>query len=414
MRLLSAIIIWGIALTSTTAQTTTTPSLAAELLERIDADAGALMAETNTGRLDYNMQMWIEHAQKVADAVTDSMLWAYEYKHIRVAHVADTAAVLYFCPRIGNRGLAAWLTTLPTMAGRKAYAFCDRLKDDKTRDHTAYDSLRIEAQTSGSHVGFAVRNKADHAMLTVGDIGLRLCFEIVADIGAERELKDQALKVIDQRLSSILKGQEGLSADLSYLPRLMSVGNEQQTVRIVTYMATYSDFSSQCYGHIVFESEKGIISRRLIDKTDDIRSPEKNSKLSDKKWYGAVYSRLVEVKFNKRTYYTLIGYKGTDGLVKTRVVDLLTLAGDKCIFGSPLFEHEKATYSRRIFRYSANANMMIRYDDKLRKLVFDHLSPSNTMFVGEYRTYGPDFSYDAYRLTKTGWEFESDVEVKNN
>ena len=44
--------------------------------------------------------------------------------------------------------------------------------------------------------------------------------------------------------------------------------------------------------------------------------------------------------------------------------------------------------------------MMLRYDDKLKMIVFDHLSPSKPSYEGKYQYYGPDFSYDGLIFEK--------------
>lgn len=55
--------------------------------------------------------------------------------------------------------------------------------------------------------------------------------------------------------------------------------------------------------------------------------------------------------------------------------------------------------------------MVIRYDEKSRIIVMDHLEPAQRLMVGHPEFYGPDLSYDAYVLTDDGWEFQSDIQV---
>ena len=52
------------------------------------------------------------------------------------------------------------------------------------------------------------------------------------------------------------------------------------------------------------------------------------------------------------------------------------------------------------------------YDDKEEMIIFDHLSPTNSLFRGEYRFYGPDFSYDAYEVTRDGWKYKEDIDFR--
>lgn len=384
------------------------PAQSIELLAHIDSTAGRLLAETNAGRFEYELQRWRENAAKVADAVTDNDLYGYKYKNLKMVRThADTSAVLFFVAHRTNQTFLTWLTTRKTAIGRKAHVIIDEVESA----NRALETVGQPLDTEWCH-GFAVTQQ-DKPIFAVPDLDLRLAMELIADIKTPRYTKDAAIALTNKQLEKLLSQPDAFTANLAWLPRLMAVSNNDHTLRVCTYMAQYTNFDSQCHGFLLFNTPLGTKLVALTDCSDDIKNPER-AKLTDKKWFGAVYSSLREVTFDKRTYYTLLGYKQTDGLVKTRVIEILTFVGDKVQFGAPVFRHEKATYLRRIFQYSANANMMMRFDERKDMLVFDHLSPSNSMFAGEYRHYGPDFSYDGYSETRDGWKFESDIDLRRS
>ena len=150
----------------------------------------------------------------------------------------------------------------------------------------------------------------------------------------------------------------------------------------------------------------------LIDRSDELKTPER-ARSSAEKWYGALYTDLVETRFKNKTFYTLLGFKTNDGLVKTRVIDAMSFQGDKISFGLPQFKQEAKTLYRHIFKYASGANMMLRYDDKLKMIVFDHLAPADPLLSGQYQYYGPDFSYDGYRFEKGNWFLQTDIDLRN-
>ena len=57
--------------------------------------------------------------------------------------------------------------------------------------------------------------------------------------------------------------------------------------------------------------------------------------------------------------------------------------------------------------------MSLRYNEKKKMIVFDHLSPSNQMLKNNYEFYGPDMTYDAYKFQNNSWNFLKNIEVGN-
>ena len=122
---------------------------------------------------------------------------------------------------------------------------------------------------------------------------------------------------------------------------------------------------------------------------------------------------MIETRHKDQTFYTLLGFKSNDGLVKTRLVDAVSFSGKKVYFGMAQFKSGGKTLYRHIFKYAAGANMMLRYDDRMKMIVFDHLTPSESFYNGQYQYYGPDFSYDGYRFEKGIWLLEVDIDLRN-
>ena len=57
--------------------------------------------------------------------------------------------------------------------------------------------------------------------------------------------------------------------------------------------------------------------------------------------------------------------------------------------------------------------MSLKYNNELKMIVFDHLSPFESRYQGVYQFYGPDFSYDGLEFNKGIWRLISDVDARN-
>jgi hypothetical protein len=55
------------------------------------------------------------------------------------------------------------------------------------------------------------------------------------------------------------------------------------------------------------------------------------------------------------------------------------------------------------------ASMIMRYEEKEKKIILDHLVPVEERFKGMYFNYIPDGSLDAFRMKKGKWIFSENV-----
>jgi hypothetical protein len=45
-------------------------------------------------------------------------------------------------------------------------------------------------------------------------------------------------------------------------------------------------------------------------------------------------------------------------------------------------------------------------------IVFDHLSPSESIYEGQRQYYGPDFTFDGYKFVNKRWKLFPDLDLK--
>lgn len=377
-------------------------------LSYIDSLTKSLCALTDENRFNYEYPQWQEVVNDVLATVDDSAVAHFNPQHLKHISVPYTSSdIYYFFRQTSSGAVIHWSVRRSAKGKLLTHSFADAVPSQSVAH------LHVRPSDYRSLLGFEVFDTLEQKTLYwMPDIETRLNFEVLADIKAPKQAKLLAKHDIESRMDELWHSDEALTIDLSGLPRLKTVNSPDKRLRLATYMTMYKDFSSQYFGNIIRRKADGTIDvYPLYDLADEYKNPER-TKGSPEKWYGAVYFDIAEVFFEKQKYYTLIGFRQQDALVKCRVLDLLWFKGRKVTFGASLFLHEKSTYQRRVFRYSSEANMMVMYDDKEEMIIFDHLSPTNSLFRGEYRFYGPDFSYDAYEVTRDGWKYKEDIDFR--
>src|SRR5690606_10238989 len=96
-----------------------------------------------------------------------------------------------------------------------------------------------------------------------------------------------------------------------------------------------------------------------------------------------------------------------------KVIEILSFKNGKPRFGAPLFGKSKLKAMRKVFGFSAQATMTLRYDKNLEGILLDHLSPSRADMEGQREYYGPDMTQDVYFWHKGEWWFGPDMDTRD-
>lgn len=163
------------------------------------------------------------------------------------------------------------------------------------------------------------------------------------------------------------------------------------------------------------EDENKYTIVELIDKSEEIKSPE-NKILTAKNWYGALYYKLIYDKKLGEDYYTVLGWDGNNNLTNKKIIDVISVGNHGMLkIGASIFKSKSKTQKRVIFEYSENAVMSLKYHEGMNKIVFDFLVPENSNLKDIYEYYGPALNrFDAYHLEKGKWNYEEDVNIEQD
>lgn len=234
----------------------------------------------------------------------------------------------------------------------------------------------------------------------------------ISAVRFNEQLADTLSKQLLAYFLDILKKENSLNYPFDSLQGIGKVENKSKKLRIFTWNIVRNNGTYTYYGLLQhYNKEKKQIDIFVLnDISDKTQNPE-NKAFTNKEWYGALYYELVENKMpDKNILYTLIGWDGNDLNTSKKIIESLyfTQSG-KPKFGKSVFKINKKKQKRLIFEYSRMANMMVGYKPKMKMIVYDHLSPSESKYEGNPAFYGPDYSFDGLRFKNGMWEHFSEV-----
>ncbi|MDO8994891.1 MAG: hypothetical protein Q7U83_17615 [Daejeonella sp.] len=270
-----------------------------------------------------------------------------------------------------------------------------------------FTSGKAKAQHSDS-------NKNNQTMLNLQDSLQILSYKMIND-SIEPERYNANYKFIKTLVNS-LKTPYSFNFSFDSLKTISIQSSSDKRFRIFSWHVMNNDGSYRYYGTIQMNNPDGKLQMfPLVDYTPAIKNSADTITTSDK-WYGAQYYRVISVLNNVQTpYYVLLGWKGNTVRSTKKVMEILYFKDGKAYFGMPVFDGDKEQpfKKRAIFEYDRRASMVLNYEPSISTVVFDHLAPPDPKLKGRFELYGPDFSYDGYRLVNGRWKFVQDLELKN-
>ncbi len=181
--------------------------------------------------------------------------------------------------------------------------------------------------------------------------------------------------------------------------------------RILSWSIMNQDGSYRFYGTVQMNTGGPLKMYPLEDYSPLQKNPE-DSVTDNRKWYGAQYYKIVPV-YAAKTYYVLIGWKGNTVKSTKKVIDVLSFSNGEPAFGMPIFDGNGKTRKRIVFEYSRQASMLLRYVPEQNLIVFDHLAPPDAKQKNKPESFGPDLTYDGYKLKNGHWVYVEQLDMRN-
>ena len=197
--------------------------------------------------------------------------------------------------------------------------------------------------------------------------------------------------------------------------------------RIITWYVPLTSGHFKNYGFIQVRDVNNDSSTlyELVDKSMDISEPEFKT-LDYDNWFGAYYYEMIYKSYDGKDYYTLLGWRGNNPLIRQRVIEPVRINSEGIpLFGKEVFKYKDNQHKRVIFSYSARVSMALKSDimhqEESRRrrssneklIVFDRLFPVSESLKGHYQFYKPEMNiFDGFVFEKGKWAFLPDIDVR--
>jgi hypothetical protein len=226
---------------------------------------------------------------------------------------------------------------------------------------------------------------------------------------AKKQINDSIVAAFRKTLS--IDGS--FSCPFARLTKMGKIASEDGRIRIYTWNLPWEDGTNTYYGFLQYKgSDKQYKSVFLNDQSKAISDPEKQA-LPPDQWFGMLVYAIIETKGENGNYYTLLGLDNENLFLSRKIVDVLYFQNDDIpVFGKPIFHYQSKMLNRVLFEYSAKVKMGLKWNPKLKMIVFDHLAPSNSQYTGNHAYYGPDLSFDAFKFENGIWELVEKVDAR--
>jgi len=218
---------------------------------------------------------------------------------------------------------------------------------------------------------------------------------------------------IDSLFEKVLSNSESYNYPFDSLTSVGHIYSPDRLFRIITWNIALENGTYKYHGYIQTFNIKTKEYKyfHLNDCKENIIDPE-HTILNADKWFGALYYNIIPQKANNMNYYTLLALQYYNINISHKIIEILYFndSGEP-VFGAPIIQEDKKLYNRLVFRYSAQVAMNLRFDKKLKMIIFDHLSPVEQRYTGEYEYYGPDLSYDGLEFKNNLWVYKSNIDL---
>lgn len=181
--------------------------------------------------------------------------------------------------------------------------------------------------------------------------------------------------------------------------------------RIFSWHVANDDGSYRFYGAIQIKTNGPLKLYGLEDYTPLIKTAE-DTVSDNRTWFGAQYYTIIPISGN-RPYYVMLGWKGNNDRSTKKIIEVLSFQNDKPVFGMPVFKGNGKNRTRVVFQYARQASMLLKYVPSQNLIVFDNLAPPDKKSKDQPETYGPDLSYNAYKLKNGEWVYQDNLDMRN-
>ena len=207
-------------------------------------------------------------------------------------------------------------------------------------------------------------------------------------------------------------------------------------IQILSWAVLYHDIW-EYYGFIKsYDNHQKTFIILELTPTDYIKAYKNNPTNDHKNWPASVYLKLIQTNYNKRTYYSLLGWVAKNDQTAYKSIEVISISKNgRPTFGkSAYFFINDKPKNRALFGYNSQSNFQLDYGEysytttkwnaKKRKydletysddlIVFDHLIPMYPDLKDYSEFMVPSGNVvDAFKFEKGKWTLIKDIDARN-
>lgn len=267
-----------------------------------------------------------------------------------------------------------------------------------------------------------------------------------------------------QLLNEIFNSEKYFDFPFDSLKKLSVQISPDKKFKLITWGIAKENGEFDYFGYILHNPKEDYPKYfiPMTDKTAEFISP--STEVTDhKKWFGAIYYKIIFTHYQGKKVYTLLGWKGNNSLTTKKIIEVMTFRSNGTpVFGKFMFKKNKEKNYRMIFEYSSRTTMLLRFDNqmiheitkpaktikqkytsknkkankalrankkipakikttKADMIVFDRLTPVDPRtskyaadLEGQYQFYVPETNiFDGFIFENGKWVFVRDVDARN-
>jgi hypothetical protein len=190
------------------------------------------------------------------------------------------------------------------------------------------------------------------------------------------------------------------------------IGPEDKSFRMFNWAIAPSDVTRRYYGAIQLPGEQ-LKLFPLMDHSDNMKKGTEDSVLTNGRWYGALYYRIMPVEVEGRTVYTMFGLNASSPLSNKKVMDPLTITAKGPVFGAPIFNvrsqgRPSERINRFVIEYKKSVQASLNWDKELNAVYVDKLV-SDVNDPNRKYTFVPSGQVDGLRWSNGYWNYVEDL-----
>lgn len=239
---------------------------------------------------------------------------------------------------------------------------------------------------------------------------------LVADSMYNAFIPDERINYCEQfikRLIRILKQPNSYVYEFTKLKEKVNIiQSDDKAFKLFNWYILPDGVRPRYYG-AVQKSGTNLKLTPLFDRSYDLNNNFADSVLSNERWFGALYYKILMNEIDGDKIYTLFGLNANKLISNRKVLEPMQLTEKGVSFGAPIFNTKgslngRDKIKRYILEYKKDVNVSLNWDNELKMIVLDRLV-SQVNDTNRKYTFAPSGQYDGFKWENDRWRFVTDI-----